>query len=324
MTSTASRPQWQLHDSAPDLYFSSLTHMGLIKIDGEQSASFMHGQVTTDITGLAPEQWRWGAHCDPKGKMLASFRIYTLADELFALMPHTAIATDLPQLQKYAVFSKAELTNVSDEYQLIGVAGERASSWVKQQFGDITNEVTPIEGGVILKDGAETPRFIMVLTKAIAKQLIDQASMELVDATAWQALEIAAGYPNLDAEHTSQFVPQMCNLQAIDGISFNKGCYMGQETVARMKYRGGNKRALYILTGTTQSEVTLASKLEIELDDGFRRAGSIIEFVQRGEQVLLTAVLANDTPDDAKLRFAVDEASSLAVQALPYSLEEAE
>lgn len=99
---------------------------------------------------------------------------------------------------------------------------------------------------------------------------------------------------------------------------------MGQETVARMKYRGGNKRALYIVTGTVSAPVTNDSQLEIALEDGegYRRAGTIIECVQRDEQVLLTAVLANDTDMDAKLRIADDTASQLSLIALPYSLEE--
>lgn len=97
---------------------------------------------------------------------------------------------------------------------------------------------------------------------------------------------------------------------------------MGQETIARMKYRGGNKRALYILRGHTELQISLESALEIEMEDGFRRGGQIIEFVQRGNQVLLTAVLANDTENTAKLRFADDEQSSLHIQALPYSLED--
>ena len=98
---------------------------------------------------------------------------------------------------------------------------------------------------------------------------------------------------------------------------------MGQETIARMKYRGGNKRALYILHGHTNLQISLESGLEIAMEDGFRRGGHIIEFVQRGNQVLLTAVLANDTSNDTKLRFADDEQSSLTIQALPYLLDEA-
>ncbi|GCF89519.1 tRNA-modifying protein YgfZ [Shewanella sp. M-Br] len=320
MTISVSTPHWDLDATLPPLMLANLSHLGLIKVVGEQGRSFIHGQVTTDISSLADDQWRWGAHCDPKGKMLASFRTFAIQDALFMLMPKDAIEVDLPQLQKYAVFSKATLSNASAEWTLLGVAGEQASQFVNKHFGDIQQELTLIENGAILKDAE---RFILVLTPDAAAALVAQSELSVFDASAWQALEIAAGYPNLAASHASQYVPQMCNLQAVNGISFNKGCYMGQETIARMKYRGGNKRALYILRGHTSLQITLASGLEIAMEDSFRRGGQIIEFVQRGNQVLLTAVLPNDTPNDTQLRFADDEQSHLTIQALPYSLDEA-
>ncbi|AVI66606.1 tRNA-modifying protein YgfZ [Shewanella sp. WE21] len=320
MTISVSTPHWDLDATLPPLMLANLSHLGLIKVVGEQGRSFIHGQVTTDISSLATDQWRWGAHCDPKGKMLASFRTFAIQDALFMLMPKDAIEVDLPQLQKYAVFSKATLSNASAEWTLLGVAGEQASQFVNKHFGDIQQELTLIENGAILKDAE---RFILVLTPDAAAALVAQSELSVFDASAWQALEIAAGYPNLAASHASQYVPQMCNLQAVNGISFNKGCYMGQETIARMKYRGGNKRALYILRGHTSLQITLASGLEIAMEDSFRRGGQIIEFVQRGNQVLLTAVLPNDTPNDTQLRFADDEQSHLTIQALPYSLDEA-
>ena len=320
MTISVSTPHWDLDATLPPLMLANLSHLGLIKVVGEQGRSFIHGQVTTDISSLATDQWRWGAHCDPKGKMLASFRTFAIQDALFMLMPKDAIEVDLPQLQKYAVFSKATLSNASAEWTLLGVAGEQASQFVNKHFGDIQQELTLIEKGAILKDAE---RFILVLTPDAAAALVAQSELSVFDASAWQALEIAAGYPNLAASHASQYVPQMCNLQAVNGISFNKGCYMGQETIARMKYRGGNKRALYILRGHTSLQITLASGLEIAMEDSFRRGGQIIEFVQRGNQVLLTAVLPNDTTNDTQLRFADDEQSHLTIQALPYSLDEA-
>ncbi|MCU8068673.1 tRNA-modifying protein YgfZ [Shewanella oncorhynchi] len=320
MTISVSTPHWDLDATLPPLMLANLSHLGLIKVVGEQGRSFIHGQVTTDISSLATDQWRWGAHCDPKGKMLASFRTFAIQDALFMLMPKDAIEVDLPQLQKYAVFSKATLSNASAEWTLLGVAGEQASQFVNKHFGDIQQELTLIENGAILKDAE---RFILVLTPDAAAALVAQSELSVFDASAWQALEISAGYPNIAASHASQYVPQMCNLQAVNGISFNKGCYMGQETIARMKYRGGNKRALYILRGHTSLQITLASGLEIAMEDSFRRGGQIIEFVQRGNQVLLTAVLPNDTPNDTQLRFADDEQSHLTIQALPYSLDEA-
>ncbi|TVL35098.1 tRNA-modifying protein YgfZ [Shewanella algae] len=320
MSICVSQPDWPLDAGIPDLLISRLSHLGLLAVTGEQGRSFIHGQVTTDISSLTAEQWRWGAHCDPKGKMLSSFRTFALGDALILMMPRDTLAADLPQLKKYAVFSKAELVDVSDDYSLLGVAGTKAATWLAEQFPGFSPEqqVSAVDDGVVLQDGE---RFILVLPKARADALCQQPP---VDASAWQELEILAAYPNLPASHMGQFVPQMCNLQAINGISFTKGCYMGQETVARMKYRGGNKRALYILKGKATVDVTPETTLEMALDEGFRKGGSIIEAVQRNGELLLTAVLANDTEVGAKFRIADDENSELTVLPLPYSLEEQE
>ncbi|ABV38552.1 glycine cleavage T protein (aminomethyl transferase) [Shewanella sediminis HAW-EB3] len=319
MTTSVSQLDWNLNDPLPSLVFSDLTHLGLMSITGEQGRSFIHGQVTTDISSLEKDQWCWGAHCDPKGKMWASFRTFAIEDTLFMMMPSDTLEVDLPQLAKYAVFSKAELTNVSSDWLILGVAGEQAQEWVNNYFGDIDKAVTEIPGGALLKDGS---RFIIVIEKTPSQALLTSINAPIYECKVWQALEIQSGYPNLAAAHQGHFVPQMCNLQAIGGISFEKGCYMGQETVARMKYRGGNKRALYILSGNASEAVTLESKLELALEDGFKTTGTIIEVVQSGEQVLLTAVLPNDTENSASLRLTGDESSSLTIQPLPYSLED--
>ncbi|MGP1719495.1 tRNA-modifying protein YgfZ [Shewanella frigidimarina] len=320
MTISVNQPDWDFIATSPELMLSSLTHMGLIEITGEQGRSFIHGQVTTDITSLGTNEWKWGAHCDPKGKMLASFRTFSIGDSLFMLLPKSTLSLDLPQLQKYAVFSKAELADVSNNYKIIGIAGSQAQAFATENFGDVSQALNLVEQDVIIRDGE---RFIAIINNAAAETIISQSGQTMFDASAWQALEIKAGYPNIDAAHSGQYVAQMCNLQAINGISFTKGCYMGQETIARMKYRGGNKRALYIISGTTKQTISTDTQLEIALEDGFRRGGNIIECVQYGDKVLLTAVLPNDTENTAQLRIAGDESSQLSIIELPYSLADA-
>ncbi|WP_350977018.1 tRNA-modifying protein YgfZ [Shewanella sp. AC34-MNA-CIBAN-0136] len=320
MTISVNQPDWDFIATSPELMLSSLTHMGLIEITGEQGRSFIHGQVTTDITSLGTNEWKWGAHCDPKGKMLASFRGFSIGDSLFMLLPKSTLSLDLPQLQKYAVFSKAELADVSNDYQIMGIAGPKAQAFATEHFGDVSQPLNLVEQGVIIRDGE---RFIAIINNAAAQNIISQSGQTLFAASAWQALEIKAGYPNIDAAHSGQYVAQMCNLQAINGISFTKGCYMGQETIARMKYRGGNKRALYILSGTTKQTISTDTQLEIALEGGFRRGGNIIECVQYGDKVLLTAVLPNDTENNAQLRITGDESSQLTIIELPYSLADA-
>lgn len=317
MTSSEASTPWTLNSEPPPISAVNLSHFGLIEITGEQGRVFINGQVTTDIMTLADDEWRWGAHCDPKGKMIASFRVFALGERLFMLMPRSTLALDLPFLKKYAVFSKAELTDVSEQWSLIGLWGDNAGSVLESHFSAISSPLTILDECAILQDSFG---YILMQPADKAQSFLKQAAIALGTSDSWQALEIIAGYPNIDSQHSGQYVPQMCNLQAVSGISFTKGCYMGQETIARMKYRGGNKRALYILEGTSTLSLSTQTQIEIQLEDSFRKVGNVIEVVQQGDKVLMTAVLPNDTQADAVLRVAEDEASNLTIKALPYSL----
>lgn len=319
MTLDTTSPTWDRLAENKAVTASYLSHFGLIQITGEQSTAFINGQVTTDMTTLAANEWRWGAHCDPKGKMIASFRTFAIGERLYMLMPRSTLALDLPQLKKYAVFSKVELQDVSEQWSLVGLWGNMAAQVLSSHFGVINQSLTSIQDGAILRDSLG---FIVMLPPEKAQDFIAQQDIPLLAYTAWQALEINAGYPNIDSQHSGQYVPQMCNLQAIEGISFTKGCYMGQETIARMKYRGGNKRALYILEGHSSLSLSTETQVEIQLEGGYRKVGKIIEVIQEADKVLMTAVLANDTQNDAVLRIAEDESSSLQIKPLPYSLIE--
>ena len=106
----------------------------------------------------------------------------------------------------------------------------------------------------------------------------------------WWGLDIKAGIPHLEAVHQGEYIPQMLNLQALEGISFTKGCYMGQEIVARAKYRGANNRALFVLSGTAATQVASGDTLEIQLGDNWRRSGLVLNAWQQQGQVWLTAV----------------------------------
>ena len=142
------------------------------------------------------------------------------------------------------------------------------------------------------------------------------------DEALWWGLDIKAGIPHLEAVHQGEYIPQMLNLQALEGISFTKGCYMGQEIVARAKYRGANNRALFVLAGQASGPVASGDTLEIQLGDNWRRSGMVLNAWQQDGQLWLTAVLPKDTEADASFRLKQEEGSRLALQPLPYSLTE--
>nr|WP_277605024.1 tRNA-modifying protein YgfZ [Aeromonas sp. MR16] len=285
-----------------------LTDLAITSLTGQDRAKYLQGQVTCDVNALLPGQSSLGGHCDPKGKLWSDFRLLCLEDRLLLLTKPSVLVHQLPELKKFAVFAKVEIGE--NHGQAVGVAGQGTDGWVATRFG--LSQTALIEGGMAVR--VEADRWLLVSEQPPAIDL--PAGNESL----WWGLEIKAGMPHMEAVHQGEYIPQMLNLQALDGISFTKGCYMGQEIVARAKYRGANNRALFVLAGQANAPVASGDPLEIRLGDNWRRSGMVLNAWQQEGQLWLTAVLPKDTEADAQFRLKQDEGSSLGLQPLPYPL----
>lgn len=287
----------------------ALTKIAITRLSGQDRVKYLQGQVTCDVNALQPGQSTLGGHCDPKGKLWSDFRLLCLEESLLLLTTLSVLERQLPELKKFAVFSKVEIA--ADERHATGLAGKGTDAWVTAQFG--LEQSGLVAGGMAVK--IEQDRWLLVSS--------EQAdALPAGDESLWWGLEIKAGLPHMEAVHQGEFIPQMLNLQALDGICFNKGCYMGQETVARAKYRGANNRALFLLAGSANEPVNAGDTLEIQLGDNWRRSGMVLNAWQHQGQVWLTAVLPKDTEADARFRLKQEESSQLTLQPLPYELTE--
>ncbi|WP_421205958.1 tRNA-modifying protein YgfZ [Aeromonas sp. 601027] len=287
----------------------ALTKIAITRLSGQDRVKYLQGQVTCDVNALQPGQSTLGGHCDPKGKLWSDFRLLCLEESLLLLTTPSVLERQLPELKKFAVFSKVEIA--ADERHATGLAGKGTDAWLAAQFG--LEQSGLIAGGMAVK--IEQDRWLLVSS--------EQAdALPAGDESLWWGLEIKAGLPHMEAVHQGEFIPQMLNLQTLDGISFNKGCYMGQETVARAKYRGANNRALFLLAGSANEPVNAGDTLEIQLGDNWRRSGMVLNAWQHQGQVWLTAVLPKDTEADARFRLKQEESSQLTLQPLPYELTE--
>ena len=287
----------------------ALTKIAITRLSGQDRVKYLQGQVTCDVNALQPGQSTLGGHCDPKGKLWSDFRLLCLEESLLLLTSPSVLERQLPELKKFAVFSKVEIA--ADERHATGLAGKGTDAWVAAQFG--LEQSGLVAGGMAVK--IEQDRWLLVSS--------EQAdALPAGDESLWWGLEIKAGLPHMEAVHQGEFIPQMLNLQALDGICFNKGCYMGQETVARAKYRGANNRALFLLAGNATEPVNAGDTLEIQLGDNWRRSGMVLNAWQHQGQVWLTAVLPKDTEADARFRLKQEESSQLTLQPLPYELTE--
>ena len=308
-------------DALPSLALIDLSNWALVTLIGDDKKSYLHGQVTCDVVGLAADQSTLAGHCDAKGKLRTVFRLFHHNDGYGFLQRRSIMDTQLPELKKYAIFSKVDIEASNDI--LLGLAGHEADAQIAQLFGG-EGDVRAVEGGTAVK--IDNQRWLLALTADaagdIANKLADSAVLS--DDTLWDLFDILAAIPRVDAATELEFIPQAMNLQALGGISFTKGCYTGQETVARAKYRGINKRAMYIVNGPAEQCPQAGDSLERSVGENWRKGGTIVAGYQFADnQATALVVLPNDLDEGTTFRLAGTE-NVWHQQALPYSLDDSQ
>ncbi|HED4183041.1 tRNA-modifying protein YgfZ [Enterobacter mori] len=308
------------------LTLMTLDDWALATLTGADAEKYLQGQVTADVAQLTEHQHLLAAHCDPKGKMWSNLRLFRRQDG-FALIERRSLRdAQLTELKKYAVFSKVTIAP-DDEHVLLGVAGFQARAALKNLFNELPDAEKQVvsEGETsILWFEHPAERFLLVTDVATAERVTEalRGEAQLNNSQQWLALNIEAGLPVIDAVNSAQFIPQATNIQALGGISFKKGCYTGQEMVARAKFRGANKRALWTLAGRASRVPEAGEDLELKMGENWRRTGTVLAAVQLDDgRLLVQVVMNNDMEADSVFRVR-DDANTLSIEPLPYSLEE--
>lgn len=307
-------------DSLPELMLTHLTEWSAITMVGDDKKSYLQGQVTCDVVTLAPQESTLGAHCDAKGKVWSIFRLFHHNGGYALLQPSSAIDVELTEIKKYAVFSKVDIEQTTDV--ALGVMGEQADDYITTLSNDEGN-VRIVDGGTAVR--IEENRWVLLVSENSAQQLISETSAEKVDSALWRFFDVISAQPKVTQANQNEHIPQALNLQALGGISFTKGCYTGQETVARAKYRGMNKREMFIVSGNTEQALELSNSIELEraVGDNWRSAGQLLDVYQYSDnQAIGLIVLPNNLDDDVQLRLSEQPNTQWAIQPLPYSLDE--
>ncbi|MBC8022702.1 MAG: folate-binding protein YgfZ [Burkholderiales bacterium] len=206
---------------------ADLSHNALLSVSGDDAAAFLHGQFTNDVQALAVGEAQWNGWCTPKGRLLATFLLLRRAEDFMMMLPTELAAPIAKRLTMFVLRSKVKIRDISDMYARRGIIGPR------EEPGPM--RVLEKEGTILV--GLEPGRVIALSAPEAAVQ--PNAS-----ADAWELASIRAGVPVITAATQEAFVPQMANFDLVGGVSFKKGCYPGQEIVARMQYRGGLKRRM--------------------------------------------------------------------------------
>ncbi|WP_434358578.1 tRNA-modifying protein YgfZ [Parasalinivibrio latis] len=305
-------------DPLPALAVIALDNWSLITASGEDTVKYLQGQFTCDVTALGDTESTMAAHCDAKGKMWAAFRLFHHRDGLAYSMPASQAETELNEIRKYAIFSK--ITFAISEDILLGLTGTEAGSAVDTLFG---------EGGEVRHNAvgtaalvAENQWLLAVNREGADKVLATLDTAVLADNTLWDLFDIKAALPRIEAETSAEHIPQAMNLQAVGGVSFSKGCYTGQETVARAKYRGINKRAMYLLAGEAPNAPKAGDMFERQVGENWRSGGTVVAgYLFADGQALALAVLPNNLEEETAFRLEGQDAVWQRLP-LPYSLDD--
>jgi len=309
-------------EQLPDTFAILLDEFSAISLSGEEQSSYLQGQVTCDVNSSTENSLTNGAHCDAKGKVFSIFRFINRNNAHLLLQSKNTIPASLKELKKFGVFAKVEIDEATDlaYYALVGV---EASNLLQQKFQQVPDSLTPViklGSTTVVYIAGQKCRYLLIDNKNNIENLAAEFSLKTYHNKVWDLLEIVDAFPTLNALAISEYVPQMLNLQAINGISFTKGCYLGQETVARMQYLGKNKRALFSLFAIQSTKINSDDIIEKQLGDNWRKAGNMLANYQADNgNVYIQAVLANDLEENTALRMK-EQQSSIIVKSLPYSL----
>ncbi|TNE82575.1 MAG: folate-binding protein [Gammaproteobacteria bacterium] len=286
-----------------------LAHLGLIAVEGPDSARFLQGQLTCDVLKLNVGESVPGACCNPKGRMLANFVLYRIDEQRFLLQLHRSLTGQLIQsLTKYAVFFKTVLSDVSDSYLSLGISE------------DTVADISALSL-IALHSLGDGRRILIVHEKHLADvwQSLTLTANPRTNKF-WQWQDIVSGIGYVQAETVEIFIPQMLNLQALEAISFKKGCYTGQEVVARMKYLGKLKRHMYRVT-TSATDPLPAPGTPCYLAGGEQSIGNLVNAAQNGQMMDLLVVLTDDSASSNELVIGQGEPRNIVSIPLPYNID---
>ena len=309
-----------------DNFITDLSHLALIDVSGEDADDFLNGQFTTNIKQLAKDHLQFSAWCNPKGQVKTTIFIYRHETGFNILLPTELKDPFLKQLQMYIMRSNVKLIDKSDELVRVGIQTNN-----NKLLAELMESVPEQKGKITIENdlhclhafGSEntSQRYIFIGSVERLINLWQKYSQHstTVGTAAWELLDIQAAYPWLSSQTTEKFLPQMLNLDLIDGLNYQKGCYPGQEIIARLHFRGQLKRSLYLATCSLDAQPEIADQLYA--NDHENSVGIVIN-VQKNtlaieDSYYLLAVIEKELIE-SQLSLRGPNGASLALQPLPY------
>ena len=295
-----------------------MSDLGIILAEGADAAGFLHGQVSQDMEGQPEGEARLAAFCSAKGRMQASLLTFRPAPDRFWLVTDRQVLPGLlKRLSMFVLRAKAKLSDASEALAVVGLVGQPAADALGGTAPGQAWQAVAHAGGLLarLPDVRGARRWCWVGPREAAAGVT--GALPALPAEQWAWLDVMSGIPRIETATVDQFVPQMINFELIGGVNFRKGCYPGQEVVARSQYRGTTKRRAFVLHG----DKALAPGEEIFSDaDPGQPAGMVINAAPRPGAAGGHSVLAEIKLSAAGTALSAAGGAKLSLGEQPYAL----
>jgi tRNA-modifying protein YgfZ len=300
-----------------------LSHLGLIRFSGEDTRAFLQGQLSCDLTKINPVNAQYGGYCSPKGRLLAVFLLWQSQDAHFLQLPGSLREPIQKRIGMFVLRSKLKLTDATDDLVRLGIAGPAAETAIGKALNAVPGSVLSVretDGVTVIRLDAQ--RFELVVPPEKALDLWNQLSSQAVavGAIAWNWLEVRAGIPVVFPVTQDQFIPQMANLELVGGVSFQKGCYPGQEIVARTQFLGRLKRRMYLAHVDSASAPVPGDPLFSPDSEG-QASGTVANAAPApGGGFDILAIIQMSSAEAGEVHLQAPDGPRLRFEALPYPL----
>ncbi len=309
---------------------SDLSGRGIIEVHGKDATDFLQNQFTNDISRVTENTHQLSAWCNHKGRVIANFRIFKRGNNYYLTVAADLVELIIKKLRMYVMMSDVTIEGISQSLIHFGYAGERAEQDLQSILGEDkvpveSNQTLQQDSLSILRLPGTVPRFEIFGELEDAKNLWERCNVRAaaVSSAGWDYLNIVAGLPVICEASSAAWIPQMLNLQAIDGVDFEKGCYPGQEVVARLKYLGKNKRRMYRIEINSSELPQIGQKIyaEGEIGDAGKILTTVINPVGKVEALAVLKIALTDK------KLSLDKETnnpknSITLLELPYSVDE--
>ena len=303
-----------------------LSRYGTIVIAGDDASEFIQGQFTNDINNVNDDTAQISGFCNKKGRMVANFRLFMHQGNYFLSLKNNLIDKSISHLQNYILRSHVAIQDVSEQLIHIGISGNKSAELLSPFIENISDEIDSVSHNadyIALRIAGTTPRYEIFCSLEHAKVLWEKISNQInvVNASNWDYLNIQAGTPFIDLNTSEEFVPQMANMELINGVSFTKGCFTGQEIVARMHYLGKLKKRTFKIHIETEEKPHTGDKLFAENARAGQNTGAILQVEKNSESGFDALAVIQIADTESKLFLNDADGATVTVKTLPYSLE---